>query len=394
MITFLEEANRIKDELITIRRDLHEHPELGFEEKRTSEKIKEFLTKEGIPYVEVAKTGVCGIIKGEKEDNNIVIGLRADMDALPIQDKKVCSYSSKVPGKMHACGHDAHTTILLGVARILNKNKRLFGGCVKLFFEPAEETVGGAPFMIKEGVLENPRVDAIVGLHVTEDLDYGKIRIKSGVVNAASNPYKIKIKGRGGHGDAPHTTIDPIVIASNVVMALQTIVSREIAPVNPSVITVGSINGGTAQNVIPEEVEITGIIRTLTKEDREYVVRRFKELVTGICRGMRGECDIYIEEGYPCLYNNATMVERVKYVGKELLGVENVVEQKHPSMGVESFAFFAMERTSAFYYLGTGNRTKGTDKAAHSNLFDIDEDAIPLGVAMQCGIAYDYLTRI
>ena len=394
MITFLEEANRIKDELITIRRDLHEHPELGFEEKRTSEKIKEFLTKEGIPYVEVAKTGVCGIIKGEKKDNNRVIGLRADMDALPIQDKKVCSYSSKVPGKMHACGHDAHITILLGVARILNKNKRLFGGCVKLFFEPAEETVGGAPFMIKEGVLENPRVDAIVGLHVTEDLDYGKIRIKSGVVNAASNPYKIKIKGRGGHGAAPHTTIDPIVIASNVVMALQTIVSREIAPVNPSVITVGSINGGTAQNVIPEEVEITGIIRTLTKEDREYVVRRFKELVTGICRGMRGECDIYIEEGYPCLYNNATMVERVKYVGKELLGVENVVEQKHPSMGVESFAFFAMERTSAFYYLGTGNRTKGTDKAAHSNLFDIDEDAIPLGVAMQCGIAYDYLTRI
>lgn len=394
MITFLEEANRIKDELITIRRDLHEHPELGFEEKRTSEKIKEFLTKEGIPYVEVAKTGVCGIIKGEKKDNNRVIGLRADMDALPIQDKKVCSYSSKVPGKMHACGHDAHTTILLGVARILNKNKRLFGGCVKLFFEPAEETVGGAPFMIKEGVLENPRVDAIVGLHVTEDLDYGKIRIKSGVVNAASNPYKIKIKGRGGHGAAPHTTIDPIVIASNVVMALQTIVSREIAPVNPSVITVGSINGGTAQNVIPEEVEITGIIRTLTKEDREYVVRRFKELVTGICRGMRGECDIYIEEGYPCLYNNATMVERVKYVGKVLLGVENVVEQKHPSMGVESFAFFAMERTSAFYYLGTGNRTKGTDKAAHSNLFDIDEDAIPLGVAMQCGIAYDYLTRI
>lgn len=394
MITFLEEANRIKDELITIRRDLHEHPELGFEEKRTSEKIKEFLTKEGIPYVEVAKTGVCGIIKGEKKDNNRVIGLRADMDALPIQDKKVCSYSSKVPGKMHACGHDAHTTILLGVARILNKNKRLFGGCVKLFFEPAEETVGGAPFMIKEGVLENPRVDAIVGLHVTEDLDHGKIRIKSDVVNAASNPYKIRIKGRGGHGAAPHTTIDPIVIASNVVMALQTIVSREIAPVNPSVITVGSINGGTAQNVIPEEVEITGIIRTLTKEDREYVVRRFKELVTGICRGMRGECDIYIEEGYPCLYNNATMVERVKYVGKELLGVENVVEQKYPSMGVESFAFFAMERTSAFYYLGTGNKAKETDKAAHSNLFDIDEDAIPLGVAMQCGIAYDYLTRI
>ena len=384
---YIEYVHKVYDYLHTI-------PEKGFEEYKTSEFVLKELEKMGFENINkgVAGTGIIVTIDSKKEGP--VFAIRADMDALPIQDKKVCSYSSKVPGKMHACGHDAHTTILLGVARILNKNKRLFGGCVKLFFEPAEETVGGAPFMIKEGVLENPRVDAIVGLHVTEDLDYGKIRIKSGVVNAASNPYKIKIKGRGGHGAAPHTTIDPIVIASNVVMALQTIVSREIAPVNPSVITVGSINGGTAQNVIPEEVEITGIIRTLTKEDREYVVRRFKELVTGICRGMRGECDIYIEEGYPCLYNNATMVERVKYVGKELLGVENVVEQKHPSMGVESFAFFAMERTSAFYYLGTGNRTKGTDKAAHSNLFDIDEDAIPLGVAMQCGIAYDYLTRI
>lgn len=394
MITFLDEANKIKDELITIRRDLHEHPELGFEEKRTSDKVKRFLAKEGISYIEVAKTGVCGIIKGEKDDNNRVIGLRADMDALPIQDKKVCSYSSKVPGKMHACGHDAHTTILLGVARILNRNKHLFGGAVKLFFEPAEETIGGAPFMIKEGVLDNPKVDVIVGLHVTEDLDCGKIRIKGGVVNAASNPYKIRIKGRGGHGAAPHTTIDPIVIASNVVMGLQTIVSREVAPVNPSVITVGSINGGTAQNVIPEEVEITGIIRTLTKEDRAYVVRRVRELVTGICKGMRAECDIYIEEGYPCLYNDDTMVNRVKYVGETLLGKENIMEQKHPSMGVESFAFFAMERSSAFYYLGTGNKIKKTDMAAHSNLFDIDEDAIPLGVAMQCGIAYDYLTRI
>lgn len=394
MITFLDEANKIKDELITIRRDFHEYPELGFEEKRTSEKIKKFLEAEGIHYIEVAKTGVCAIIKGDKDDNNRVIGLRADMDALPIQDKKVVSYSSKVAGKMHACGHDAHTTILLGVAKILNNNKHLFGGHVKLFFEPAEETVGGASFMIKEGVLENPRVDVIVGLHVTEDLKCGKIRVKSDVVNAASNPFKIRIKGRGGHGAAPHTTIDPIVIASNIVISLQTIVSREIAPVNPSVITVGSINGGTAQNVIPEEVEITGIIRTLTKEDRSYVIRRFKELVTGICRGMRGECEIYIEEGYPCLYNNDKMVERVKYIGNNLLGEGNVVEQKHPSMGVESFAFFAMERNSAFYYLGTGNEIKETDKAAHSNLFDIDEDAIPIGVAMQCGIAYDYLTRI
>ena len=394
MVNFLEEAKKIKEEMISIRRDLHEHPELGFEEERTSEKIKRFLDAENIEYIEVAKTGVCAIIHGDKDDNNRVIGLRADMDALPIQDKKQVSYASKVAGKMHACGHDAHTTILLGVARILNNNKNLFGGCVKLFFEPAEETIGGAQFMIKEGVLENPKVDAIVGLHVTEDLECGKIRVKSDMVNAASNPFKIKIKGRGGHGAYPHTTIDPIVIASNVIISIQTIVSREIAPVNPCVITVGSINGGKAQNAIPEEVEIKGIIRTLTKEDRSYVTRRFKELVTGICRSMRGECEIYIEDGYPSLYNDDKMVERVKYMGKSLLGEENVINQKYPSMGVESFAFFAMERDSAFYYLGTGNKLKGTDKAAHSNLFDIDEDAIELGIAMQCGIAYDYLTRI
>lgn len=394
MITFFQEANKIKDELIGIRRDLHEHPELGFEEKRTSDKIKKFLAKEGIPYLEVAKTGVCGIIKGDKEDNNRCIGIRGDMDALPIQDKKNCSYSSKVPGKMHACGHDSHTTILLGVARILNNNKKLFGGTVKLFFEPAEETIGGAPFMIREGVLENPRVDGIIGLHVTEDLECGKIRVKKDVVNAASNPFKIKIKGSGGHGAAPNTTIDPIVIASNVVMSIQTIISREIAPVNPGVITVGTINGGVAQNVIPDEVILSGIIRTLTKEDRQYVVKRVSEIANGICSTMRGSCEIEIEDGYPCLYNEDSMVERVKLIGESLLGRENVIEQKHPSMGVESFAFFAMERNSAFYYLGTGNKTKGTDKAAHSSLFDIDEDAIPIGVAMQCGIAYDYLTRI
>lgn len=393
MTTFLDEANKIKDELIKIRRDLHEHPELGFEEKRTSDIIKRFLEKEGIPFTSVAKTGVCGIIRGESKGNNRVIGLRADMDGLPIDDKKQCPYKSKIPGKMHACGHDAHTTILLGAARILNNYKKSFSGTIKLFFEPAEETIGGAPFMIKEGVLENPKVDAILGLHVTEDLECGKIRIKRDVVNAASNPFRIKIIGRGGHGAAPSATIDPIVIASNVIMALQTIVSREISPVNPSVITVGSIHGGTAQNVIPEEVTLIGIIRTLTTEDRIYVKKRVKDIAEEICHSMRGRAEVDIEESYPCLYNNDEIVSLVKSVAGKVIGAENVVEQKYPSMGVESFAYFAMERKSAFYYLGTGNKIKNTDKSAHSNLFDIDEDAIPIGVALQCAIAYNYLTR-
>ncbi|MGL4772715.1 MAG: M20 metallopeptidase family protein [Clostridium sp.] len=393
MNKYLKAANEIKEELINIRRDLHEHPEIGFEEFRTSAKIKEFLDKEGIPYVEVAKTGVCAIIKGEKEGNGKTIAIRGDIDGLPIQDKKVCPYSSKIEGRMHACGHDAHTTIALGAGKILNDNKHLFSGNVKLFFEPAEETVGGARFMIKDGVLNAPNVDAVIGLHVAEDLECGKIRIKKGVVNAASNPFTITIKGKGGHGAHPETTVDPVVIASHIVLALQTVVSREIAPVHPAVITVGSIHGGTAQNIIPEEVKLSGIIRTMTVEDRAFAIKRLKEIVEGICLTSRGEGIIEIEESYPCLYNNDEMVEIVSKSATKVLGEENVLEQMHPSMGVESFAYFAMERPAAFYFLGTGNKEKDTMRSAHSSLFNIDEEAISLGVAIQCEAAMDYLTR-
>ena len=216
MKNFKLEADNIKDELKQIRRTLHQYPELGFEETNTSKYIKEFLTKEGIEYTEFAKTGVCGIINGTKAGNNKVIALRADIDGLPIQDKKTCEYSSKVKGKMHACGHDGHTTILLGAAKILNKHKDEFSGIVKLIFEPAEETTGGAKVMIKEGVLENPKVDVMCGLHVEETIDCGSIMVRKGTVNAASNPFNITIKGAGGHGAYPDTAIDPIVIAGHV----------------------------------------------------------------------------------------------------------------------------------------------------------------------------------
>lgn len=392
---FYKEAEEIKNLLIDIRRDLHENPELGFEEYRTSKKIQEFLTNEGIEIKVVANTGVCGIIKGEKESTGKekVVALRADMDALPIQEKNNCPYKSKVDGKMHACGHDAHTTILLGAAKILNKHKKDFSGTVKLMFEPAEETVGGAPYMIREGILENPKVDGVFGLHVTEDLDIGKIKVKYGVVNAASNPFTIKIKGKGGHGAAPQYTIDPIVIASQIVLALQTIVSREVSPTNPAVITIGSINGGTAQNIIPDEVVLRGIIRTMDKDDREEVKKRLSQVVNGICSSMRAEAEIEIEESYPCLYNEDSMVDIVRSSAKSILGEENVVNQKAPSMGVESFAYFAMERDAAFYFLGTGNKTKKTDVPAHNALFNIDEDALPIGVAIQCTNAFNYLTN-
>lgn len=395
-MNFKNEAISIKNELINIRRTLHEHPELGMEEYETSKFIKNFLKNEGIEFREVAKTGVCGIIRGTKESNSDdirTIALRGDIDGLPILDKKLCEYSSKVEGKMHACGHDGHTTILLGAAKILNKNKHLFSGNVKLLFEPAEETIGGARFMIEDGVLENPRVDCVCGLHVEENLECGTIMLKDGVVNAASNPFTIKIKGSGGHGAYPHTTVDPVVIASHIVLALQTIVSREINTSNPAVITVGSIHGGTAQNIIPEDVIISGVIRTMSKEDRAFAKERLREIVEGICKSSRASADIDIEESYPNLYNDSNMVELFRTGAEKILGKENVLLQKYPKMGVESFAYFANERPAVFYFLGSGNKEKNIVHPAHSSLFDIDENCLPLGVAMQCQMAFEYLTR-
>jgi amidohydrolase len=374
--------------LIEYRRDFHKNPELGFEEHRTSDTIKEFLDKEGIEYFETAGTGICGLIKGKE---GRTVGIRADMDALPIQDMKACEYSSRNAGKMHACGHDAHTAILMGAAKILNGMKDNLGGNVVLLFEPAEETTGGARIMISEGVLEKPYVEAVIGLHVDENIDSGMVGVKKGVVNAASNPFTIRIKGKGGHGARPEATVDPVVIASSVVMNLQTIVSRELTPTVPAVLTIGTINGGTAQNIIPEEVVLTGIIRTMTTEHREYVKMRLRDIAEGITLSMRGTCQVDIEESYPCLYNDDGMLELLKDSAGEQLGEENVIDLDKPSLGVESFAYFSIERPSVFYFLGCRNEDKGITHPAHSNKFDIDEDCMAAGVAVQCAAAYKYL---
>lgn len=388
---FLNEANKIKDQLITWRRDFHSHPELDYELFRTNEKIKAFLEGEGIEYTIVAKTGICAIIKGAKSGKTIA--LRGDMDALPLQDEKKCEYASKVNGKMHACGHDAHTTILMGVAKLLNAVKSELSGNIKLFFEPAEETTGGARLMIAEGVLENPKVDAVIGLHVDEAIEAGQIGVKKDVVNAASNPFTIKIKGKGGHGAHPDTTVDPVVISCNVVNALQTIISRELPPVDPGVITIGYIHGGTAQNIIPEEVKIGGIIRTMKTEHRAYVKKRLREITEGIVSAMRGSCEITIEESYPCLYNDDEILNVVKGSAEEVIGKDNINILQNPSMGVESFAYFSLERPSAFYYLGCRNEARGIVNPAHGSLFDVDEACIPIGVAIQCTAAVNYLQK-
>lgn len=391
-VDFLKEALDIKEVLVNLRRDFHMNPEVDYELSRTSAKIKEFLNNEGIEYTETAATGICAIIRGEAIEKEIkTIGIRSDMDALPLQDRKVCEYASKVNGKMHACGHDAHMSILMGTAKILNSMKDKLKGNVKLFFEPAEETTGGAVVMIKEGVLENPHVDAVIGLHVSESIECGKIGVKRGVVHAASNPFEIRIKGKGGHGAHPEDTIDPVVIASNLVLALQTIVSREIPPTDPAVITVGSIQGGTAENIIPEEAVLKGTIRTMKKEHREYVKRRVVEMAENITKAMRGSCEVNVRDSYPCLYNDDYMIDFLENCAETVISKDNIEKLTVPNMGVESFAYFSMERPSAFYFLGAANVEKGINHPAHGSYFDVDENCLPIGVAIQCKTAYEYL---
>ncbi|QAT40307.1 amidohydrolase [Clostridium sp. JN-9] len=387
-LDFYKMANDIKDDLISWRRHFHMNPELGYNEYNTSAFIKDFLNAEGIEFTNTAKTGICAIIKG---NGSKTVALRADMDALPLQENNKCEYSSKNPGKMHACGHDAHITILLGCAKILNSIKDTLNGNVKLLFEPAEETTGGARIMIKEGVLHSPEVDGIIGLHVDENINTGYIGIKRGVVNAASNPFTITVKGKGGHGAHPDSAIDPIIISCEIINSIQLLVSRELPPTSPAVVTIGYISGGTAQNIIPEQVKFGGIIRTMTTENREYVKKRLKEIVTGITSSLRGSSEIEIEESYPCLYNDDNMVEILKNSASDILSKDKVLLLKNPSMGVESFAYFSLEKPSVFYYLGCRNEEKGIVNPAHGSLFDVDEDCLPIGVAIQCKAAIDFL---
>lgn len=387
-MNFLQKANNIKEEVIRIRRDLHMYPELDFDLFRTSEKIKKILQKENIEYYETVKTGICAIIRGKGDKT---VALRADMDALPMQELKETEYTSKSENKMHACGHDVHTAILMGAAKVLNSMKEDLKGNVKLLFEPAEETTGGAQIMINEGVLNNPEVSAVFGLHVEPEIEVGKIGIKRDVVNAASNPFTIKIIGKGGHGAYPHRSIDPIIIAANVITTLQNVVSREISAVYPAVISIGTIKGGTAQNIIPEFVEISGIMRTMTLEHRKYVKDRLVEITEGICTSMRAKCEIQIDESYPCLYNDDKTVDILQGAAEKIIGKENIIGLKHPAMGVESFAYFSLEKPSAFYFLGTRNESKDIIYPLHNSKFDVDEDSIITGIAIQCKSAVDFL---
>lgn len=389
----MKEATRIKQWLIDIRRDFHRYPELGMEEYRTRDKIVEYLTELGIPYEKnIANTGVVGLIEGGKPGKTVA--LRGDIDALPITELNDIDYKSQHEGKMHACGHDAHTTIVLGAARLLQEMKDDIEGNVKLFFQPAEETVGGAKPMIEEGVMENPTVDAVFGLHVDTQLPTGEIGIKYGQMNASSDTVYITVKGTNAHGASPQLGVDAIVMAAHVITSLQTIISRNIDAREAAVLSIGTIEGGTQSNIVADEVKMVGTIRALDPDIRRQVITRIEEIVEYTTRSMGGSYELSLgDDGYIALINNDEMVQVVKQSGEDLLGKHKVQTIDRPSMGVEDFSFFAAAAPSAFYRLGCRNEDKGIIHGAHTGKFNIDEDCLPIGVALQVNNVLQFLNN-
>ena len=378
--------------LVEVRRDFHRHPELGMEEYRTRDQIVKYLKEMGVETkAGIANTGVVGLIRGGSPGRTIA--LRADMDALPMQDEKNAPYKSTVDGKMHSCGHDAHMTILLGTAKILSGMRDQLKGNVKLLFQPAEETVGGAKPMIEEGVLENPPVDGVLGLHVSTEDPTGTIGVRYGQMNAASDGIKIILHGESTHGAYPHSGVDAIAMAGQVITALQTVVSRNVDPRDSAVVTLGTIQGGTKQNIISNRVEMTGTVRTLDPKTRSKVIDRVEKIVLQIAAAMGGKGEVLREEGYTALINDDEMVHLVRDTGKELLGEDNVLEVKHATLGVEDFAYFAAAVPGAFFKLGCRNEEKGSIYDGHTTLFDIDEEALKVGVAMQVSNVLRFLKQ-
>jgi amidohydrolase len=374
-------ANQIHEEVTQKRRHLHAHPELSFEEYKTSLFVKNELGKLGIPFTEMAGTGVVGIITGEKKSDK-VIALRADMDALPIFEANEVAYKSKNEGVMHACGHDVHTSSLLGTAKILSELKSDFGGIVKLIFQPGEERLpGGANLMIQEGVLEHPKPNAVMGQHVMPMIEAGKIGIRSGKYMASTDEIYVTIKGKGGHGAQPQQNIDPVVIMAQMITALQTIISRSSDPRSPSVLSFGKVIAQGATNVIPNEVYLEGTFRTLNEDWRAEAHIKMKKLAESIAEGMGGSVDFRIEKGYPFLVNEEKLTARTKQIAIEYLGEENVLDLDI-WMAAEDFSYFSQAADACFYRLGTGNKAKGITSSVHTPTFDIDESALALSTGL------------
>lgn len=374
-------ARQHAGEFIAVRRHLHAHPELSYQEFETSAYVKQKLDDLGIPNKQMATTGVVGIIEG-KNPGKRVIALRADMDALPITEQTGVDYQSTRPGLMHACGHDVHTTCLLGAARILTLTKNEWEGTVKLIFQPGEErNPGGASLLIKEGVLKSPDVEAILGLHVHPQLEVGKFSFRPGKVMASADEIYITVKGAGGHAGSPHMTVDTVLVASHLVIALQQIISRVRNPFNPSVLSICSFQGGNTTNVIPSEVKLMGTFRAMDEEWRFRAHGLIKKHCEDIAHAMGAEIDVHIDVGYPSVYNNEALNTQVREQAIELLGNERVQETEL-RMGAEDFGYYSQVVPGCFFRLGVGNAAKGIVSGVHTPTFNVDESAIQLGIEM------------
>ncbi|MCB9296139.1 MAG: amidohydrolase [Lewinellaceae bacterium] len=381
-------AHAYHQDVIGIRRHLHQNPELSYEEVETGKYISERLHEYGIPHQHgVADNGVVGLIKGQNPEKRVV-ALRADMDALPIEEANEVPYKSRKPGIMHACGHDVHTSSLLGAARILNDLKQDFEGTVKLIFQPAEERLpGGASLMIKEGVLENPRPATILGQHVHPPLEVGKVGMRAGNYMASADELYMTVKGKGGHGALPQDCIDPILIAAHILTALQQVISRNADPALPSVLTFGFIaSAGGATNIIPNEVKLKGTFRTMDERWRFEAHQRMKRMAEGMAESMGGACELDIVVGYPVLFNNEALTQKAFRYAEEYLGKENVVELPI-RMTAEDFAYYSQEMPACFYRLGTGNPARGITSPIHTNTFDVDEDCLALSTGLMAWMA-------
>jgi amidohydrolase len=375
------------DQVTEFRRHLHANPELSYQEFNTVKFVAEQLRSFGIePREGIATTGLLAEIKGRNPDKK-TIALRADMDALPIVETNEVSYKSKNPGVMHACGHDAHTSSLLGTAKILNEVRDQFEGTVRLLFQPGEEkNPGGASYMIRDGALKNPQPSGIIGQHVFPLLPVGKVGFREGMYMASADEIYLKVIGKGGHGASPDLAIDPIVIAAHIIIALQQIISRNANPRQPTVLTFGNIIGKGATNIIPNEVNIAGTFRAMNEEWRNSALDKIKKMAESLAEGMGGKCEVDISRGYPYLENNPELTRRIKAAAVDYVGKENVVDIDI-TLGAEDFSYYSQIIPASFYRIGTRNDAKGITSSYHTPTFNIDEDALKISPGIMAWMA-------
>jgi amidohydrolase len=380
----------IFNEVVANRRHLHAHPELSFNEFETSAFIGRKLDELGLSYQKMADNGLVALITGDKPSDK-VIALRADMDALPITEVNEVDYKSQNVGVMHACGHDAHTSSLLGTAKILTDLKSQFGGTVKLIFQPAEEKLpGGASLMIKEGVLENPKPQAVLGQHVMPLIDAGKVGFRAGKYMASTDEIYVTVHGKGGHGAQPQQNIDPVIITAHILTALQTIISRSADPKSPSVLSFGKVIANGATNVIPNEVYLEGTFRTMDEKWRSDAHIKMKKMAEGIAESMGGSCDFNIVRGYPFLINEEKLTASARGFAEDYLGKENVLDLDI-WMAAEDFAYYSQVADSCFYRLGTRNESRGITSSVHTPTFDVEEDAFKISTGLMAYMAIKQL---